>query len=155
MLDGDNIMISPCDNGVKIDRTTYRKEMQIGIGMRIIDWLFGIKLDTHSIPEIIFSYSSHHGTWSSFFAFWISCVFFVVAAILIDYFEMSLRYWWVVLAVIYRFGCTACHWRGKWRYVVSVVALSYQDRRWVELQELAFWCSARKGHFFAIVFSTA
>jgi hypothetical protein len=27
------------------------------------------EIDTHSMPEIIFSYSSHHGTWSSFFAF--------------------------------------------------------------------------------------
>jgi hypothetical protein len=36
---------------------------------------------TYSIPEIIFSYSSHHGTWLSFFAFSISLVSFVVAAI--------------------------------------------------------------------------
>jgi hypothetical protein len=36
---------------------------------------------TYSIPDIIFSYSSHHGTWLSFLAFSISCVFFVVAAI--------------------------------------------------------------------------
>jgi hypothetical protein len=40
--------------------------------------------NTYSIPEIIFSYSSHHGTWLSFLAFSTSCVFFVVAAIVID-----------------------------------------------------------------------
>lgn len=31
---------------------------------------------TYSIPEIIFSYSSHQGTWFSFFALSISCIFF-------------------------------------------------------------------------------
>jgi hypothetical protein len=40
--------------------------------------------NTYSIPEIIFSYSSHHGTWLSFLAFSSSWVFFVVAAIVID-----------------------------------------------------------------------
>jgi hypothetical protein len=40
--------------------------------------------NTYSIPEIIFSYSSHHGTWLRFLAFLISCVFFDVAAIVID-----------------------------------------------------------------------
>ena len=41
-------------------------------------WISG----TYSIPEIIFSYSSHQGTWFSFFAFSISCMFFSWAAIL-------------------------------------------------------------------------
>ena len=35
----------------------------------------------YSMPEIIFSYSSHHGTWLRALAFSISCVFFCVAAI--------------------------------------------------------------------------
>jgi hypothetical protein len=39
---------------------------------------------TYSIPEIIFSYSSHHGTWLSILAFSSSCVFFDVAAIVVD-----------------------------------------------------------------------
>jgi hypothetical protein len=42
------------------------------------------------MPDIIFSYSSHHGTWFNFFAFSISCVFFSCAAILeYHYLEVS------------------------------------------------------------------
>ena len=36
------------------------------------------------MPDIIFSNSSHHGTWLSFFACSISCVFFSLAAIFVS-----------------------------------------------------------------------
>lgn len=38
---------------------------------------------TYSIPEIIFSYSSHQGIWLSFFAFSNSCMFFSFAAMVV------------------------------------------------------------------------
>jgi hypothetical protein len=38
----------------------------------------------YSMPEIIFSYSSHHGTWFSFLASASSWAFFSIAAILVD-----------------------------------------------------------------------
>lgn len=43
-----------------------------------------VEIEAYSMPEIIFSYSSHHGTWSSFFAFSISAASFIVAAIMGD-----------------------------------------------------------------------
>jgi hypothetical protein len=90
-------------------------------------------ISTYSIPEIIFSYSSHQGTWSSFFAFSISSVFFAVAAILTVRIESFPKCWPMVLVVIYTEGRTACHWRGSDATWLVGFALSYQDRRLVEL----------------------
>jgi hypothetical protein len=41
-------------------------------------------LCAYSMPEIIFSYSSHHGTWFNFLASASSWAFFSIAAILVD-----------------------------------------------------------------------